>query len=180
MSCRNTPIKQQVAVKNWIVRGDAVGDFHQVDDVLQQSAGIGVVVLYSRRRAGHALHEFVVGEEAFGQIAQVEVLHRSQQFGQSQGQPIDVGGGEGHEVGEIDFFRAGFADAGGDQLQAALVDLRGAFDVHQVAIFEGAMVGVGGVPHAGGDGAGAIGKFHLQIQIAVAVGRNCFCEARKI
>jgi hypothetical protein len=90
-------------------------------------------------------------------VAHVEVLHRSQQFGQAQGEPIDVGGGKGHEVGQVDFFRAGFANAGGDQLQTALIDLSGAFDVHQVAIFEGAMVGVGGVPHAGGDRAGAVG-----------------------
>ncbi len=77
---------------------------------------------------------------------------------------------EDHEIVEVDLARWRPADAGGDQLDRALKELRRAFDADVVAVLEAAIILLAGVPHAGADRAAAVGQFDLQIEIAVAVG----------
>ena len=45
-------------------------DFHQADDVLQQAAVIGMVVLDAGRGRGELGHELLVDEKALGQGSQ--------------------------------------------------------------------------------------------------------------
>ena len=159
----------QIEIDFRIAIGDPHGDFHQVHDVLQQSARIRMMVFHAGRRAAEAIHEIFVGQKAFGQIAQMRIGQFAEQFGQPDGQPIDFGRRKGHEIGQFDFFRPGLANAGGDQLQRALIDLRGPFDADEIAVVEAAMVGLARVPHPRGKRAAAIGQLDLQIEIAVAV-----------
>ena len=57
----------------------------------------------------------------------------------------------------------------GDQLHVALEELRGAVDLHEVAILERAVVVLAGVPHPGVDRPAAVGQIDLQVEVAVAI-----------
>ena len=43
-------------------------------------------------------------------------------------------------------------------------------DVDEVAVLEGAVVGIGRVPEPAGDGAAPVGEIDLQVELSVAVG----------
>ena len=58
----------------------------------------------------------------------------------------------------------------GDQLHGPLEQLRRALDADVVAVLERLVDRLRGVPHPRADLAGAVGKLHLQIEVAVAIG----------
>ena len=57
----------------------------------------------------------------------------------------------------------------GDQLHGPLEQLRGPFDADVVAVLEGLVDRLRGVPHPGADRAGAVGQIDLQVEVAVAI-----------
>ena len=65
--------QQQVAVELGIEVGDPVGRRQERDDVLEQPAVVGVVVLDPRRGGGELADEVVVDQEALDQGAEVGV-----------------------------------------------------------------------------------------------------------
>ena len=81
-SCRNAPIEQQIAVDLRIARGDAEHDLHEVDDVFQEAAQVGVVVLHAGRGAGELGHERLVHEKALGQGLQARLGEAAEDFAQ--------------------------------------------------------------------------------------------------
>ena len=82
--------QQQVAVDLGIEVEDPVGDVEQGDDVLEQPALVGVVVLDARRRRGELADELVVDQEALDQGAEVRVAHRQEHLAQP-----------GHQLGDV-------------------------------------------------------------------------------
>ena len=64
------PEEEQIAVDLRIAGADPQDDFHEVDDVLQQAALVGVMVLHARRRLDELRQESFVHEEALAERAQ--------------------------------------------------------------------------------------------------------------
>ena len=171
MSCRKAPISSRSAIDRRIERRDARDQLHQVDDVLEQSAEIGVMVLHAGRRPAELAHELFVDQKALGQVEQVRVAHLAQKArsGGRTSWSISLEPRVMKSSGSTSLVRR-LANAGGDQLDRALEELRRAFDAHVVAVLEVAIVLLAGVPHPGADRAAAVGQFDLQIQVAVAIG----------
>ena len=94
-------------------------------------------------------------------------------------QLVDHLGVEVQKILGVDRARLGAADAGGDQLDRALEQLRGAFDADVVAVLEAAKVVLAGVPHPGADRAAAIRQVDLQVEVAVAIGPQLFFGGQK-
>ena len=141
------PHQEQIAVDLRIAGAHAQHDFHEVDDVLQQAALIGVVVFDPGRGAGELGHELLVQEEAFGQGLQARIGEAAEDLAQPHHQLIDLDGPEGEEIIGIYLARIDLGQSRGDQLDRPLEQLRGPFDADIVAVLEGVVDRVGGVPH---------------------------------
>ena len=107
--------------------------------MLQQAAQVGVMVLHAGRRRLNLRMNCFVDQKAFGQGVQIGIGELAQVGRQPDDQLVDHLGWRGLKVVEIDFARRGLADAGGDQLDRALEQLRRAFDADVIAVVEAAV-----------------------------------------
>ena len=81
---------------------------------------------------------------------------------------------QGRKIVLVHLARLHFAKPGGDQLHRPLKQLRRPLDPHVVAVFERAVKRLRGVPHPRADGPRAVGEFHLEIQVPVAIRTELF------
>ena len=119
---------------------------------------------------GELRHEVGVHEEALGEVAELGRFDRAEDLGEPGGHAVDVARLQDREIGFVDLVWPGAADRVGDHLHVALEELGRAVDENVVAVFEGAVILLAGIPETGGDGAAAIGELELKIEVAVAVG----------
>src|SRR6266581_4308868 len=112
--------QKQVAIQLRIKRQDALGSVEQRDDMLQQSAQVGVVITDASRRLTESLHEVVVHEKTLGQGAQMWVAQSEQAAPQPFQQLAHFMFGVRQEIGQLDFFGLDSVDMAKDHLQSAL------------------------------------------------------------
>ena len=138
--------------------------------MLQQAAQVGVMVLHARRRPRELGHEGLVQQETLGQRLQGRIGQAAEDLAQAEHELVDLDGPQGSEVVGVDLVPRNLGEPGHDQLHGALEQLRRAFHADVIAVFEGLVDRFRGVPHPRPDLARPIGEFHLQVEIAVAVG----------
>ncbi len=162
--------QEQVAIDLRIARADPQHDLHKVDDVFQQAAQIGMMVLHAGRGPGELGHEGLVQQETLGQGLQGRLGQAAEDLAQPEHELVDLDGPQGGEVVGIDLVAGNLGQPRDDQLHGALEQLRRALRADVVAVLEGLVDRLRGVPHARPDLAGPIGEFHLQVKVAVAIG----------
>ena len=142
--------------------------------MLQQSAGIGVVVFDAGRGADEIGHQGLVQQKALGQEVQPRIVHAAEDLAEAGDELIDLGRGHGREVVGTDVGRFDLGQPRGDQLHGTLEKLRGPLDAYVIAVGERLVDRLGGIPHARRDAARAVGKLHLQVEVPVPIGAELF------
>ena len=155
------PVKQQVAVELGVEVGDPVGDVQQGDDVLEQSALIGMVVLDAGRGRRELADELVVDQEALDQGAEVRVAHPEQHLAQPGHQLGDVLRALRQEILGLDLRGIDDLEVGEDDLERPLEDLGLAPDVQEVARLERPGQALGRVPEPRADGARLVAQLEV-------------------
>ena len=84
--------QQQVAVDVFVARRDDRAKFHQANDVIEQAAAVGMMILDACRGVAEPRHEVFVDQKGFRQFAQTNIPHPAQKLLQSTRQAIDVSG----------------------------------------------------------------------------------------
>ena len=151
----------------------------QIDDVFEQSAAVGVMLLHPRGAPFERGHQVGIRQHLVYQAANRLGADRPEHTGQLTRQPLDVGGREHAEFSLIDRPRIDPADRRDDDLQGSRIKLHRTLDTDVIPFVEGFEIVVGGVPHAAGDGPAAIGQFHLQIELTVAIGPQLLPRRQK-
>ena len=101
---------------------------------------------------------------------QAGIGEAAEDLAQPEHELIDLHRPQRGEVVGIDLAHGHLGQPGGDQLHGPLEQLRGALDADVIAVVECLVDYVRGVPHPRADLARTVGKLHLQIEVAVAVG----------
>ena len=153
--------EQEIAVEGRVERSHAVGEPQQVDDVIEQAARVGVVVLHARGCPLEGVDEGLVGDDLVGEGLERCGANRAEDRGQLRLQPHDVVLREHLKLALVDRPRVDPIDRRDDQLQRTRVELRVPLDADIVAVLERVEVVVGSIPEPAGDHAALVGEFHL-------------------
>ncbi len=95
--------QQQVAIDLRIVPADQIAGAAQRDHVVEQASDVGVVQSLGSGRSAVGLRNLRVGHESFDQGLEVGVLKGGDKSRQGLPELVDIFGGLGKVVGEIDF-----------------------------------------------------------------------------
>src|SRR5262249_34599896 len=147
---------QEVLVELRVERRDAVGDFEDGDDVLEEPADVGVMVADAGWAAAEVAQERLVPEEALSERPQGGGAGPSQGGLQLLLEVADVLVGVRQEISKIDLLALDAFDVVEDHLQGALEELHLAAYEDEVAVVEAAEEVLAGVPEPAADAAGAI------------------------
>ena len=109
--------EEEITIDRRIERGDPVGEAEEIDDMLEEPAGVGVMVLDPGGAAAEDRHQGPVGEHLVGELPELARGDRRQERCQLPPQPEDVGSREDLELRLIDDARIDPSDPLDDELE---------------------------------------------------------------
>ena len=109
--------EEEISIDRRIERGDPVGEAEEIDDMLEEPAGVGVMVLDPGGAAAEDRHQGPVGEHLVGELPELPRGDRRQERCQLPPQPEDVGSREDLELRLIDDARIDPSDPLDDELE---------------------------------------------------------------
>ncbi len=173
------PHQQNVGIDVVIVPRDGGRQSHETDDMVEQTALIGVMVLDRRGGPREFLHECFIAEETVRQIPQVGIRNLSQQRPQLTGQLVQR---HARDLNEVVFKHVAHIDRLDlirNNLDCAIKQLRRSLHPDVVSAVEAGGRLIGRIPHHRGDGSRLVGQSHLQVKIPVAVLSQLFLTQQK-
>ena len=111
------PDEEEIAIDRRIERGDPVGEPEEIDDMLEEPAGVSVVVLDPGRAAAEDRHQVPVGKHLVGELPELPRRDRLQERCQLPPQPDHVGRREDLKLRLIDDARIDPPDPLNDELE---------------------------------------------------------------
>ena len=134
--------------------------------MIEQAADVGVVERLGGGGVAIGLGDFGIGHEGLDQSLKVRVLESGDEIGESLPEFVDVLGGFGEVVGEVDFGVAEATQLVDGELEAVLVLVDEAFDFDEVVLVEGVKGVLNVVPHLGFELAAAVPEGEGEIGLA--------------
>src|ERR1700683_1197746 len=114
--------------------------------------------------------DFRIGHESMNHQLEMAILERGDKVRKSLPELVDVFGGLGKVVGEVDFGFAQFAQLVDRELKAVLILVDEAFDLEEVILLESFENFVDVVPHFGFELAAAVAEGERQVTLAGLLG----------
>src|SRR5208282_4893009 len=162
--------QQQIAVDLGIIAADQIAGTEQGNDVIEESADVGVVKSLGGGGIAVALSNLRIRHEQVDQRLQVGILQCGHKFGQRCPEFADVLGSLGQIIGEVDFRFFHAAELVNGELKTVLVLVDQPLNLEKVVLLEGQNEFVDVIPHLGFDLAAAIGENQRQVWFAIFFG----------
>ena len=168
--------EQKIAIDLGIVLAHQIAGTEQRDDVIEQAADVGVMQGLGGGGIAVGGGDFRIGHESLHQRLEMRILKRRDEAGQSLPEFVDVFGGLGKVVGEIDFGFAQLAQLVDSELKAILVFVDEAFDLEEVILLEGVENFFDVVPHFGFELAAAVAESEREVGLAGFLGLDLLAD----
>ena len=168
--------EQEIAVDLRIVLAHQIAGAKQRNDVIEQAADVGVMQGLGSGSVAVGGGDFRIGHEGLNERLQMRILEGRDEGRQGLPEFVDVLGGLGKVVGEIDFGFAQLAQLVDGELKAVLIFVDQAFDLEEVVLLEGVEDFLDVVPHFGFELAAAVAERESQVRLASFLGLDLLAD----
>ena len=172
--------QQQIAIHLRIVSAHQVARTKKRDYVVKQAADIGVMQGLGSRSIAVRCRDLRVGHEGLHQSLEMSVLKRRNEVRQRLPEVINIPGGLGKIVREVDFGFAQLAQLVDGELKTVSVLVDQAFDLEEVVLLEGIEHFFHVVPHLGFELPAAVAESKSEIRLTGFLGLDLFADHDKV
>ena len=162
--------EKEVAIDLGIVTAHQITGTEQRDHVIEQTSDVGVMQGFGRGSIAIGGSDFRIGHESLDERLEMGILERGDKVRKNLPELVDVFGGLGKVVGEVDFGFAQFAQLVDRELKAVLVLVDEAFDLEEVILLESFENFLDVVPHFGFELAAAVAEGEREVRLAGLLG----------
>ncbi len=168
--------EQQVAIDLRIVAAHQVAGAEQRDDVIEQAADVGVMQSLGGGSVAVGGGDFRVGHEGLHERPEMRILECGDEIGERLPEFVDVFGGLGKVVGEVDFGFAQLAQFVDGELKTVFVFVDEAFDLEEVVLLEGVENFFDVIPHFGFELAAAVAESEGEVRLSGFLGLDLLAD----
>ena len=162
--------KEEIAIDLGIVTAHQVAGTEQRDDVIEQTANVGVMQGLGRGSVAVGGRDFRIGHEGLDERLEMRIFERGDKSRQGLPEFVDILGGLGKIVREVDLAVTQLAQLVHSELKAVLVFVDEALDFEEVILLEGVENFFDVVPHFGFELAAAVAERERQIRFPSLLG----------
>ncbi|MFO0973427.1 MAG: hypothetical protein U1A27_08330 [Phycisphaerae bacterium] len=153
---------------------DEAGELEEVERVFEQAAEVGVVHVDGGGGGAEGVGDFLVFDEGLDEQQQVAIADGAEDGEHALPHLVDVELGAGDELAQLHLAGRHGAQAVDDELQRAFVVFAAAADANEAALGQAVVLGLGGLPDARKELAGAVGEDEVDVERAVGGGAQVF------